>query len=56
MSALKNWDLWLISVAGGQPEMIGLNWSWGIHRLSISPDGRRLTFAGIGGASMDSDK
>ncbi|RLE04807.1 MAG: hypothetical protein DRJ13_03185 [Bacteroidetes bacterium] len=55
LSHLRIWILWRVPVEGGKPEKIGLQRSWGIHNLTISPDGRQLGFAGRGGASTDSE-
>jgi len=54
-SDMRIWDLWRIPVEGGKPEKIGLQRSWGIFGLTVLPDGRKLAFAGRGGASTDSE-
>lgn len=54
-SDMRIWDLWRIPVEGGEPEKVGLQRSWGIFDLTIRPDGRKLAFAGRGGASTDSE-
>jgi len=54
-SDLRIWDLWRIPVEGGKPEKAGLQRMWPMWDLTIHPDGRRLTFAGRGGASTDSE-
>jgi hypothetical protein len=46
---LPSWDLWRVPVEGGKQRR------WGIWNLTIPPDGRRLIFAGRGGASTDSE-
>jgi Tol biopolymer transport system component len=55
LSNMRVWDLWRVPVEGGKPEKTGLQRSWGIFNLTISPDGRKLAFAGRGGASTDSE-
>jgi Tol biopolymer transport system component len=54
-SDLRIWDLWRVSIDGGKPEKAGLQRRWGLFDLTISPDGRQLTFAGRGGSSADSE-
>jgi len=54
-SDMRVWDLWRIPVEGGEPEKAGLQRSWGMFNITISPDGRQLSFAGRGGASTDSE-
>ena len=54
-SDLRIWDLWRIPVGGGKPEKAGLQRMWPMWDLTLHPDGRRLTFAGRGGASTDSE-
>jgi Tol biopolymer transport system component len=54
-SNLTNWELWRVPVEGGKPEKMGLQRRWGIHHISVRPDGRQLVFAGRGGASTDSE-
>jgi Tol biopolymer transport system component len=54
-SDMRVWDLWRVPVEGGKPEKAGLQRSWGIFNLTVSPDGRQLAFAGRGGASTDSE-
>jgi Tol biopolymer transport system component len=39
------WQLWRVSVDGGDPELLGLSESSRIAHLSASPDGRRLLFS-----------
>jgi Tol biopolymer transport system component len=48
------WQLWRVSVDGGDPELLGLSESSRIAHLSASPDGRRLLFSrrGPGGAEV----
>ena len=55
LNDMRNCDLWRISVDGGNPEKVGLQRSWGIISPTFSPDGRKLAFAGRGGASTDSE-
>lgn len=55
LSDMRIWDVWRIPLEGGIPEKIGLQRSWGIFNLTITPDGRKLAFAGRGGASSDSE-
>jgi len=55
LNDMRNWDLWRIPIEGGEPERTGLQRSWGMFDLTISPDGRKLAFAGRGGASTDSE-
>jgi Tol biopolymer transport system component len=55
LSNLRNWDVWRIAAEGGKPEKIGLEDSWGIFSLTITPDGRKLAYASRGGASTDSE-
>jgi Tol biopolymer transport system component len=54
-SDMRVWDLWRIPVEGGKPEKAGLQRSWGMFDLTVRPDGRKLAFAGRGGASTDSE-
>jgi Tol biopolymer transport system component len=49
------WDLWRIPMEGGTPEKAGLQRSFGIYSLTISPDGHGLGFASRGGYSTDSE-
>lgn len=55
LSDMRIWNVWRIAVEGGKPEKIGLEGSWGIFNLTITPDGRKLAFASRGGASTDSE-
>jgi len=55
LNDMRNCDLWRVPAEGGIPEKTGLQRSWGIYNLTISPDGRKLAFAGRGGASTDSE-
>jgi hypothetical protein len=43
---MKIWNLWQIPVEDGIPKKIGLERSWGIYALMVSPDGRQLAFTG----------
>jgi Tol biopolymer transport system component len=52
---MRSWDLWRMPVAGGKPEKIGLQRTWGIWSLTLRPDGRQLAFTGRGGPSDEAE-
>jgi Tol biopolymer transport system component len=52
---MRSWDLWRMPVAGGKPEKIGLQRTWGIWSLTVRPDGRQLAFTGKGGPDTDAE-
>ncbi len=48
------WQLWRLSVDGGEPELLGLKESLYVSHLSAHPDGKRVAFSrgSLGGAEI----